>query len=230
VVNGTLYDAQNPVGTEIFTAVNGCDSTVQVQLAFWPTDAGALVYDLCPGDNLIVNGTEYNAQHPTGVETYPYPNGCDSFYLYVQLMYLPEYRDTLLATIQPGATYTVGNFQFTEPGTYTIDLTASNSCDSTIVLVLDVTLGEHKTSSPDVRFRLFPNPATDWVNIELLGTGQLQAVRIFDLTGRHINTPVVGNSTHFRLDASSFPAGMYSVGVQVDGRWEFAKLVRIGSK
>ncbi|MBK9336510.1 MAG: T9SS type A sorting domain-containing protein [Lewinellaceae bacterium] len=227
VVNGTEYNAQNPVGTEIFTAENGCDSTVQIQLAFWPVDAGGLLYELCPGENLTVNGTLYDEQHPGGTEIYAYANGCDSFYLYVQLMYLPEYRDTLVATIQPGETYTVGNFPFTEPGTYTIDLTASNSCDSTIVLVLDVTLGGSEALLPGSSFRIFPNPATDRVNIELLGAGQLQAVRIFDLTGRLVDAPVVGNSTLFRLDVSGFPAGVYSVGVQVDGRWGFVKMVRM---
>lgn len=36
VVNGTTYDALNPTGTEVFTAANGCDSTVTINLNVIP--------------------------------------------------------------------------------------------------------------------------------------------------------------------------------------------------
>jgi gliding motility-associated-like protein len=81
-VNGALYDQLNPMGTEIIpgAAASGCDSLVEVQLDFYPEATGLLEQHLCPGESLLVNGTEYNEFNPEGAELLPgaAANGCDS--------------------------------------------------------------------------------------------------------------------------------------------------------
>ena len=80
LVNGTLYTASNPQGTEIVTAQNGCDSVITVSLIFLAATQHAIQYTGCVGDNysIIVNGTVYSESNPTGMELLTGSNGCDS--------------------------------------------------------------------------------------------------------------------------------------------------------
>ncbi len=80
VVNGILYNASNPQGTEIMTALNGCDSVITVSLIFLAATQHAIQYTGCLGDNysIIVNGTVYSESNPTGMEWLTGSNGCDS--------------------------------------------------------------------------------------------------------------------------------------------------------
>jgi gliding motility-associated-like protein len=80
VVNGTAYHASNPQGIEIMTARNGCDSVITIDLVFLAATQHDIQYAGCLGDNysIIVNGTRYDEQHPTGTEWLIGSNGCDS--------------------------------------------------------------------------------------------------------------------------------------------------------
>ncbi len=122
--NGNTYDANNPTGTEILPNANwlGCDSTVQVQLSFYPEAVGTLDTTLCPGESLTFNGNTYDANNPTGTEILPNANwlGCDSV-VQVQLSFYPEAVGTLDTTLCPGeslvlngTTYDANNLSGTE--------------------------------------------------------------------------------------------------------------------
>ncbi|HFA51426.1 MAG TPA: T9SS type B sorting domain-containing protein [Bacteroidetes bacterium] len=82
IVNGTAYNEGNPSGQELFVngSVNGCDSLVNINLTFLP--AGELLIDdiLQAGGSLLVNGTLYDENNPSGTEIIPNGNfnGCDS--------------------------------------------------------------------------------------------------------------------------------------------------------
>ncbi|MBK8566731.1 MAG: hypothetical protein IPN76_26220 [Saprospiraceae bacterium] len=82
VVNGVVYDEDNPIGTETIPGGSwlGCDSTVHVDLSFGAVATGTLSQTLCPGDSLTVNGTVYDALNPTGSQSFPNGSwqGCDS--------------------------------------------------------------------------------------------------------------------------------------------------------
>ena len=73
VVNGTVYDMSNPSGTEVLSnaSVNGCDSTVFVNLNFNTTITEDLSPTLCHGESILVNGTVYDQDNPTGSEMIP---------------------------------------------------------------------------------------------------------------------------------------------------------------
>jgi gliding motility-associated-like protein len=80
LVNGTIYDATNPQGTEVLTAQNGCDSIITISLDFLAGTQQTIDYAGCAGDNysILVNGTLYNENNPTGIESLTGSNGCDS--------------------------------------------------------------------------------------------------------------------------------------------------------
>ena len=82
VVNGTIYDEANPTGVEILVggASNGLDSTVNVNLIYYPNTTGNVDYTGEEGDgySVNVNGVAYNEANPMGTEILNNYWGCDS--------------------------------------------------------------------------------------------------------------------------------------------------------
>jgi len=137
-VNGTLYDQANPTGTETLAgaSANGCDSIVNVNLNFFPPAVFDLNETLCEGESVMVNGTVYDENNPTGTAILigASANGCDSI-VNVNLTYVfPSVNDldTMLcegeSLIVNGTTYDASN----PSGTETITGGAANGCDSII--------------------------------------------------------------------------------------------------
>ncbi|MEM9821644.1 MAG: PKD domain-containing protein [Bacteroidota bacterium] len=80
LLNGTLYDINNPSGTEVLVgaSLNGCDSTVNVDLNFLPTEVTSLNFTACAGESVEVNGVIYDENNPTGTQILISTFGCDS--------------------------------------------------------------------------------------------------------------------------------------------------------
>ncbi|MBR9920664.1 MAG: T9SS type B sorting domain-containing protein [Bacteroidetes bacterium] len=88
LINGTLYDASNPSGTDTLSAANGCDSLVFVELQI-SSPPVLLLLDtlLCAGESLLVNGQIYDESQPVGTEVISGQNGCDSLQIDVNLAF-----------------------------------------------------------------------------------------------------------------------------------------------
>jgi gliding motility-associated-like protein len=142
IVNNTVYHQTNPSGVEVISngSFSGCDSTVVVDLSFFPVAQFNLDTTLCNGDSLVVNGTVYDALTPVGTEILPGAafTGCDSL-LSINLSFFPPATSTVQTTLCPndslvinGVTYNVGN----PTGTELLPGAASTGCDSTVVIDL----------------------------------------------------------------------------------------------
>ena len=140
VVNGVTYDEGNPSGTEVLTAVAGCDSTVTITLIYNNNTFGTETYTGCQGDgySVDVNGITYDEGNPSGTEVLTNSNGCDST-VTITLIYNNNTFGTETYTgcqgdgysvVVNGVTYDEGNPSGTEV------LTNSNSCDSTVTIAL----------------------------------------------------------------------------------------------
>jgi len=143
-INGTVYNAATPNGTEVFTNIgpNNCDSTVTVALNVLPAIVGSVTTTICNEDSVTVNGTVYNAANPTGTEVFPNigPNNCDST-VTVALNVLPALVGTVTSTIcnydsvvVNGTVYNLGN----PTGTEVFTNISANNCDSTVTINLNV--------------------------------------------------------------------------------------------
>ncbi len=79
-VNGTVYDENNPSGTEIMENSIGCDSVITINLIYNPPTYGNESYNGCEGDgySVEVNGTIYDENNPSGTEIIENSIGCDS--------------------------------------------------------------------------------------------------------------------------------------------------------
>ena len=141
--NGTTYDATNPMGVEILegATTEGCDSTVNVSLSFYPMASGNLDMTLCPGESITINGTVYDETNPTGTEllTGASVNGCDST-LAVNLSFFQVATSNVDSTLCNGESMVINGttYDASNPlGTETLIGASSNGCDSIVNINLD---------------------------------------------------------------------------------------------
>lgn len=141
VLNDQQYDINNPTGIEILddASVEGCDSLVYINLSFIPADTSYLNSTICKEDIIMVNGTNYGADNPTGIEVIPNgsSNGCDSI-IVVQIDFHPSFQSTIDTTIQEGSNLILGGQVFQTSGNFQLSLEDSNGCDSLFALNLSI--------------------------------------------------------------------------------------------
>ena len=142
-VNGTVYNEQNPSGTEVLphASSNGCDSTVYINLEFGETSEIYIANSLCPEDGMIVNGTVYNISQPTGTEIITGGNatGCDSI-IYVDPDFYPITEAWLQESWCPGEQQLINGTLYHEgysSGTEVFSNATANGCDSVLHIQLD---------------------------------------------------------------------------------------------
>ena len=142
-VNGTVYNETNPTGTEVLlnASINGCDSTVFVNLTFNSVVVNNITETLCPGESITVNGNIYNAANPSGTESFPGGSylGCDSLVNIALSFYSPSDFD-LEETLCAGESITVNGTVYNQAnpnGMEILQNASVNGCDSTVFISLD---------------------------------------------------------------------------------------------
>jgi gliding motility-associated-like protein len=142
VVNGHIYDASNPSGTELLPggAVGGCDSLIVVDLHFLSPAQFLLQQTICSNDTVWVNQQAYDQYYYVGMETVAGggANGCDSIIL-VDLTVLPTAVDTFSQTLCPSASVNLNGtvYNANRPqGIEVLPNAAVNGCDSIIYVVM----------------------------------------------------------------------------------------------
>ncbi len=131
-VNGTTYDEDNPSGSEILTAANGCDSTVLVNLTFLDAIEEDVNDQLCAGASMDINGTTYDESNPTGTEIIQTASGCDST-INVNLTFLDAIEEDVNDQLCAGASMDINGTTYDESNpTGTEVIQTASGCDSTI--------------------------------------------------------------------------------------------------
>jgi len=140
-VGETIYDEDNPTGTEVLTAIGGCDSTVEISLEFVLAAITNLEIEICPGESYNFKGEELTEAGEYR-DTLRQLSGCDSVTI---LSLNVATADTQLVedSFCPGDTYTFGSQTLNEPGIYTETFTSQKTgCDSTVQLALEESFPE----------------------------------------------------------------------------------------
>ncbi len=108
-------------------------------------------------------------------------------------------------------------YQYTYDGPFTVTLTARNSagceCQSTRILNV-LNLGVDDVAAAGIR--VYPNPASGMLNIDLPVTGSKMSVSLLDATGRLVMADQLYAAQN-KLHVDKLPAGLYQVIVTVDG-------------
>ena len=135
------------VGTysEVFTTVDGCDSTVVLTLDVNPTYNETDAATICTGQTYTF-GTQALTTGGTYTEIFATVDGCDSTVV-LTLSEVSGFNETDEASICDGDSYVFGTQTLTTSGSYTEQFTSSSGCDSTVTLTLDVNLTYNETDA-----------------------------------------------------------------------------------
>jgi gliding motility-associated-like protein len=140
LVNGTIYNENNPTGTEILIAGNGCDSVIMVNLSFGSHAIVTESYSGCTGDGyfISINGNIYNETNPVGTEILPGSNGCDTI-----VSIAMQFNASVTSHLEysgcagDGYTVTVNGTVYNETNPFGMETLASSlGCDSLVTINL----------------------------------------------------------------------------------------------
>ncbi len=139
--NGTAYHENNSSGSEILsgTSITGCDSTVSVQVNFYPASASTFAPSLCNNETVMINGNIYDQDNPSGTEILQSANGCDST-INIDINFISAVTFDTSAIICQGEVFLLADQTFSESGSYDITLESASAtgCDSIIQVALEV--------------------------------------------------------------------------------------------
>ncbi len=80
------------------------------------------------------------------------------------------------------------------------------------------------TRFDDSNLVLYPNPATDVVEVSLIGTVEsISEIVVFDVLGKAIRRIDVDSNDHIRLDVSGLPKGVYLVEINTESNLKTIK-------
>lgn len=145
----TLDGTDAGTHTQVFPAANGCDSTVQLNLAVLPISTITQSATICETETFVFNGQTLNASN-AGLNTavFQSANGCDSI-VALTLNVLPSLTTTISETICEDGTFDFNGQVLTaaDAGLNSALLQTTNGCDSTVNLTLSVESIDNTVSS-----------------------------------------------------------------------------------
>ena len=164
LINNQLYDEANPMGTETFLAVNGCDSVVNINLQFYPPNITYIDAQICIGQTYIFDGQtltdagDYQAIYTDG-------NGCDST-INLTLDVTPALSSNFEASFCEGTSYSWNDQTYNSPGQYNQFFTTLEGCDSTVTLTLEQFPAPTITGMPATYYEFCEGTAIPTITLE----------------------------------------------------------------
>lgn len=222
IVGSNTYTASGTY-TDVLTAVNGCDSTVNTSLSVLPAISKTQSFTICAGRSVTVGPNIYTASG-TYTDILMAANGCDST-VTTQLSVentIDVSTSTSGATITAsttGAAYqwidcTNGNaaitgetnqsFTATTNGNYAVIVTVNN-CSDTSACVNIISLGLHH-SGKVAAFTVFPNPSFGVYTVS--GLQPEATLQVYNSTGQLLKT-IHTTDTELSLNLSEERSGIY---------------------
>ncbi|MEZ4959049.1 MAG: PKD domain-containing protein [Saprospiraceae bacterium] len=207
----------------------GCDSSVVAAITI--VDLVETYYEttLCEGS--FFNGIQVFSDTVI-VENFPLPQGCDSVST-VALTVYPIEEVFLVESIELGEHVTVGNEVFTQTGMYEVLLQTWQGCDSLVHLDLTVVTGVLEGKDGLGEVRVFPNPFSDYVFVEMDLTGdETVSVEVFDGMGRVVRRLLAGEKLglgvhRFGWWLGDLVSGFYWVRLRVGGERGVFRVVKV---
>ena len=189
-VAGQFYSFNRPRDTLYTTNSNGCDSTLFIDLQFFPIVEVDYMQDLCPTDSVTINGTVYKVGNTSGTEIFEDKtvNGCDSI-VNVTITILPEATETIAPTLCFGDSLTINGTIYHDgnrTGTERIPKVAPNGCDS----ILTVNIDFHPRAEGSLVLEVCEGKCTDF-NGTTYCFGDTRTERLAGLAGNGCDSFVV---------------------------------------
>ncbi|MBQ6277183.1 MAG: T9SS type A sorting domain-containing protein [Bacteroidales bacterium] len=200
--NGETY-TESGTYDKTFTASNGCDSVVTLHLTINHPLAEHIEATAC--DSYEWNGETYT-ESGTYEKTFTASNGCDSV-VTLQLTINESVQYSFIETAT--SPYIWNGTEYTETGDYTQNFTSASGCDSIVTLHLNILSGISQNGTAEIA--LFPNPATDILNITSSET--ISEIEIVNVMGQVVRRIEV-NSDNAVCNVEDLKAGVYVVRIR----------------
>ncbi len=213
-----------------YTAANGCDSVLTLNLqhkpSYYEADAATICADMLPytyGDSVLTEGGFHNI-------TFVAENGCDSTIM-LALTVNDTFHIVLNDTVARGMSYMNYGFllcNVRESGSYTQELTTLYGCDSIVTLNLVVqNVGiETIANGEEIAVVLYPNPADERVTLQVQALPSDAEVTIYDAQGRAmLSQTLKAGQEELTLNISHLAAGSYHVRIVTDNKAVVRKLI-----
>lgn len=129
--NGEVYDT---AGTyqQTLTSVAGCDSLLNISLAFGLSFQVNETYELCAGDSLSINGDVFNAPG-NYVQNLMTSIGCDSTII-IEILEGQLVTNNMNFSICEGESVIVNGEEYFDSGVFEQTLISSTECDSLLII------------------------------------------------------------------------------------------------
>ena len=142
ICQGKAYSLGNQAFTQTgqyqvtLSNINGCDSTVNLNLTVFPNVSTNVTETLCSGDSFTIGNQTFTqtGQYQVKLST---KNGCDSI-INLNLTIPPTVITNITKSGCLGYAFVIGNQTFTQTGQYQVKLSTVNGCDSIINLNLTI--------------------------------------------------------------------------------------------
>jgi hypothetical protein len=112
----------------------------------------------------------------------------------------------------PGAVYP--GYVPTQNGNYTVVITDANGCTGNSAVFSYTTLGI-SNASQSIRYSLFPNPASDFLNIHAEENALNKEMSLLNVSG-NVVMKIFLTDTNTKIDLSKISEGIYLVVVGID--------------
>lgn len=242
--------------TDLFATSHGCDSTVITNLTYFAPSTATVNYNFCIGDSIAILGNWYYAA-TTFMDTVVggSSNGCDSVTTHIittrTVSPALNLGTDVVSCLDGGVTIFASSaydtYNWSSGGTtnvlsvsgsmagvgttnHVLTVTqASTGCTATddINITFNSCVGVNEIDA-DLNVNLYPNPATDFVTIEIFdkyNTGNLK-LEILNSLGQVVSSTNVENTSEkVIMDVNNFSKGLYLVRISSDKLYMTKKLM-----
>ncbi|MDR2010989.1 MAG: T9SS type A sorting domain-containing protein [Bacteroidales bacterium] len=218
--------------THTVQTINGCDSTVIINLTTGDRFESTIEASICEGETYNQHG--FNESR-TGIyeKTYQSLSDCDSV-VFLNLKVNPAYNTNIYDTIYSGAYYNQHGFfiidtDLTGDFEYFQDYEMETGCDSIISLYLHIKQyqQEYPPTNIDFYFEIFPNPTSDHfkIYVEDYLADDLKYTLMNSFGAIISKGEIIGN--YFDVDMSACNSGVYILKIYLtDDYYKTTKVVK----
>lgn len=223
------YRTVSGIYTDTLQTIHGCDSILQTNLQVLPELQSSSVVSICAGDSVLFNG-QYLSVSGTYSDTLSSVNSCDSVVFTILEVFptldephITQVGVTLNCSVSGMTNYewfldgnslscTTASCSCTENGSYVVVITDANGCstESQAYISSGCDLGLNPLDWTAIR--VFPNPSSGTLNINLGKEYALGTVTITDLQGRVILKKQLLNQQYDTIELQE-AAGMYYINI-----------------
>ena len=224
--NGQAYTESGQY-TATLQTINGCDSTVTLNLTVTPLQTETIDETICYGETFTYNGQTYS-QTGTYTTVVEGEDGACNTEVTINLVVRDANADIdeLVVLNNADLPYEFMGNEYTDYGTYVVTVQDENGCEQVYNLTIQHNSGLNAVES-NVLVSVYPNPTIDNATLRVEGLTEDATVVVTDQTGRMISSERLAlGQTEMTINSASLAEGVYYIRIITSNSTRTEKLIR----